>query len=129
MLHCLEEPIDQLKELLRKLDNKDRRPDLYCPECDYLDSQVNDKEKFINCIEEAIKKIEEAYQHHVERINSSYPDYTPLRELEWVTKEEFEEWKGKKLETELGSHALFIIRYENGEEYLSEGGSKYGLYV
>lgn len=61
MFYCLKDPIEQLRELLEKVNktHKDCHPYDYT-ECDYLDSKIEDKEKFKECIIEAIRKIEEA---------------------------------------------------------------------
>ena len=131
MLDCLEKPSKELKEVLDKFEGwySDRYKDRYPQnsiECDYIHAQVEDKEKFETCIKEAIEKIEEASRYTK---SHGYPHYTPFKKLNWVDKEVFEEWKGKKLETVNASHGLFVERYEYGEHYLYQDSSKYGLYV
>lgn len=127
MLYGLEKPMEELKKVLEKLNG--RHDDCYPKnsiEVDYIQTQVTNKEKFEICVKEAIRKIEEASSYTK---SFGYPHYTSLKELDWVTKEEFEDKKGKKLEFDNASFGLFVTRYENGEYYLYQDGERYGLYI
>jgi hypothetical protein len=125
MLSCLEEPIKQLEEVLEKIKKRDSSI-----ESDYINSQIKDKEEFKSCIDDAIKKITQAYEKHTSKISDSYPSsYKPYKELNWVSKDEFEEKKGKKLEYNNAEFALVVVRYENGEMFYYQDGQKYGLYI
>jgi len=61
MFYCLKNSKQQIQDILDKLNNthEDCHPYDY-NECDYIYSQVDDKEKFEKSLKEAIKMIEKA---------------------------------------------------------------------
>ncbi len=128
MINCLKQPMEILKESLNKL--KGYRGSCYqnVEECDYIKKHLNDKEKFELCIQEAIKKLDEASKY-TNKMNSNYPYYTSYEELNWVSKEEFDQYKGKLLDSDSVEFGLIVKRYEYGEWYIYQDGLKYGLYV
>ncbi len=64
MTYFLEKPLEQLQETLDKLNriHKDCHPYDYT-ECDYIASQVTDRDAFMQAINNAIKNIELASQY------------------------------------------------------------------
>ena len=66
MFYCLKEPKHQLEEIIQKLErtHTDCHPYDYT-ECDYIYSQVNEKEAFVQALKEAIKHIEIANEFTV----------------------------------------------------------------
>jgi len=61
MLYCLEKPVEQLQDILAKLDRTHEScNDYYYTECDYIYSKMENKEEFIKCLTKAIEMIQEA---------------------------------------------------------------------
>jgi hypothetical protein len=129
MLGILEEPYEQLQETIEILYRLKRHDPSYdSAQKAYLREHIEDIEMFEKSINEAMQSLKEADKYTKKGISATYPHYTPYEELTWVSKEVFEKNRGKLLEEDNAEYALIVKRYEYGEWYLYQDGSKYGIY-